>query len=78
MLQHGLDVASMSLALQRVLHPFITRCWRSTRDAKLKDALVLLLRVQLKLGAVQVILVTNHALKGACKPSVFCANYYSQ
>ena len=59
MLQHGLDVASMSLGLQRVLNPFITRCWGMARDAKLKDAIVLLLHIQLKLGAVQVMLLKH-------------------
>lgn len=54
LLQHGLDVASMSLDLQRALQPFIMRCWGVARDAKLKDAMVLLLHIQLKLGAVQV------------------------
>ena len=54
MLQHGLDVRSMSLGLQQALNPFITRCWGMARDAKLKDAILLLLHIQFKLGAVQV------------------------
>lgn len=57
MLQHGLDVASMSSGLQRVVYPFMVRCWGTTRDAKLKDAFVLLLRIQIQLGAAQVMLV---------------------
>ena len=54
MLRNGLDIVSKAVDIQRALQPFVLRCWKITRDAKLKESLVLLLHIQLQLGAVQV------------------------
>ncbi|KAL0026395.1 hypothetical protein WJX79_005738 [Trebouxia sp. C0005] len=53
LLRHGLDVSSRSLEIQRVLHPFVLRCWKVSRDAKLKDAFVICLTIQIKLRGLQ-------------------------
>ena len=54
LLKHGLDVSSRSPEIQRALHPFVLHCWKTSRDAKLKDALVVCLSVQVKLQGLQV------------------------
>lgn len=54
MLKNGLDIASKAIEIQQALQPFVLRCWRVSRDAKLKEALVLLLHIQLQLQGIQV------------------------
>jgi len=54
LLRHGLDVSSRSLEIQRALQPFVLRCWQVSRDAKLKDAFVICLSIQVKLRGLQV------------------------
>ena len=36
------------------MHPFTVRAWGTARDAKLREGLVAYLRIQLRLGAIQV------------------------
>ncbi len=54
LLRHGLDVSSRSLEIQRALQPFVLRCLKVSRDAKLKDSFVICLSIQVKLGGLQV------------------------
>lgn len=54
LLRHGLDISSRSLEIQRALQPFVLRCWRVSRDAKLKDAFLICLSIQVKLRGLQV------------------------
>lgn len=54
LLRHGLDVSSRSPEIQRALHPFVLRCLKINRDAKLKDALVVCLSIQVRLQGLQV------------------------
>ena len=54
LLRHGLDVSSRSLEIQRALQPYILRCWKVSRDVKLKDAVVICLSIQVKLQGLEV------------------------
>jgi hypothetical protein len=53
LLANGLDVRSRVAQLQTAVHPFVLRAWGTARDAKLRDALVTYLRVQLCLGGLE-------------------------
>lgn len=59
LLRNGLDVSSRSSELQQALQPFLLRAWRSSRDQKLKDALITCLSIQVKLGGLQVPMLGN-------------------
>lgn len=54
LLKNGLDVSSRSGELQQALQPFLLRAWRSSRDQKLKDAFIMCLSIQVRLGGLQV------------------------
>ncbi|KAL3142819.1 hypothetical protein ABBQ38_003115 [Trebouxia sp. C0009 RCD-2024] len=53
LLKNGLDVSSRSGELQQALQPFLLRAWRSSRDQKLKDAFIMCLSIQVRLGGLQ-------------------------
>ncbi|BDA48015.1 Serine-protein kinase ATM [Coccomyxa sp. Obi] len=53
LLANGLDVSSKTAELHAAVHPFLMRSWRSARDARLREALVLYLRIQLLLGGLE-------------------------
>lgn len=53
LLANGLDVSSKAAELHAAVHPFLVRSWRSARDSRLREALVLYLRIQLLLGGLE-------------------------
>lgn len=53
LLAHGLDVCSKAAELHAAVHPFLMRALRSARDARLREALVLYLRIQLLLKGLE-------------------------
>ena len=53
LLGNGLDVCSKAAELHAAVHPFLTRAWRNARDTRLRDNLVLYLRIQLLLGGLE-------------------------
>lgn len=53
LLANGLDVCSKAAELHAAVHPFLMRAWRSARDTRLRENLVLYLRVQLLLGGLE-------------------------
>ena len=54
LLRFGLDCRSQLASLHRVVQPFIELVWASSRDARLREVLVTNLRIQLRLGVIQV------------------------
>lgn len=53
LLANGLDVCSKAAELHASVHPFLMRAWRCARDTRLRDKLVLYLRIQVLLGGLE-------------------------
>ena len=52
LLPHGLDVSSRCAELHSAAHALVLRCWRSSRDPRLREAMTAYLRIQLTLGGI--------------------------
>ena len=52
LLAHGLDVSGQAAELHNAVHALLMRCWRSSRDQKLREAMTAYLRIQLVLGGI--------------------------
>ncbi len=52
LLGQGLDVSSRAAELHDAVHALLMRCWRTSRDAKLREALIAYMRIQLVLGGI--------------------------
>ena len=52
LLAHGLDVSSQAAELHNAVHVLLLRCWRYSRDQKLREAMTAYLRIQLTLGGI--------------------------
>ena len=50
LLAQGLDVSSRCTEMHSALHALLLRCWRTSRDPKLREAMTAYLRIQLTLG----------------------------
>ncbi len=53
LLAQGLDVSSRCTEIHDAVHALVLRCWRSSRDLKLREAMTAYMRIQLTLGASQ-------------------------
>ena len=52
LLGQGLDVSSRCREIHDAVHALLLRCWRSSRDLKLREAMTAYIRIQLTLGGI--------------------------
>ncbi|KAK8518220.1 hypothetical protein V6N13_027695 [Hibiscus sabdariffa] len=69
LLKDGPNLSCQSLEIHNVIQPIVSRCWLTTRDKSLKDALVLYARLQLNLvrGVIDGSLLVEQLLDVICK-----------
>ena len=52
LLAQGLDISSRCAEMHDAVHALLLRCWRSSRDPKLREAMTAYMRIQLTLGGI--------------------------
>ena len=52
LLAQGLDVSSRCTEMHDAVHALLLRCWRASRDQKLREAMTAYMRIQLTLGGI--------------------------
>ncbi len=73
LLAQGLDVSSKCPDIHAAVHALLMRCWSSSRDPKLREAMTAYMRIQLVLGGITDTYRDDigHALEGTLEQSGF-------